>query len=124
MPNNGTELLRGVFSFEPEANLTSGTIFLETAHPGMTFDFQAPKFYLGSDLSSKSVVPSMPNVTDTYSPCAIMPDHGFTVVYEVELPAGQNSSDNLFIQMCSPGGYDQVCADLITHMEHKCAPNR
>ena len=108
-PNNGTENLRGVFSFEPEADLSSATVYLETAHPGMSFDFPTPKFYLASDLSSKAVVPNMPNVTDTYSPCAIMPDHGYTVVYEVELPQGSNSSDNLNIQMCSPGGYDQVC---------------
>ena len=109
MPSNGTELLRGVFSMEPEADLSSGTVYLETAHPGMTFDYQTPKFYLARDLSSKSVTPSMPNVTDTYSPCAIMPEHGYTVVYEVELPQGSNSSDNLNIFMCSPGGYDQVC---------------
>lgn len=109
MPSNGTEVLRGVFSMEPEADLSSGTVYLETAHPGMTFDFQTPKFYLASDLSSKSVTPNMPNVTDTYSPCAIMPEHGYTVVYEVELPQGSNSSVNLNIFMCSPGGYDQVC---------------
>ena len=108
MPSNGTETLRGVFSIEPEADLSSATVYLETAHPGFTFDFQTPKFHLASDLSSKSMVPNLPNVTDDYSPCAIMPDHGYTVVYSVELPQGSNSSDNLNIFMCSPGGYDQV----------------
>ena len=118
MPSNGTEVLRGVFSMEPEADLSSGTVYLETAHPGMTFNFQTPKFYLASDLSSKSATPNMPNVTDTYSPCAIMPDHGYTVVYEVELPQGQNSSDTLSISMCSPGGYDQVLpASHINHVD-------
>ena len=120
MPNNGTEVLRGVFSMEPEADLSSGTVYLETAHPGMSFDFQTPKFYSASDLSSKSTTPNMPNVTDTYSPCAIMPDHGYTVVYEVELPQGQNNSDNLNIFMCSPGGYDQVCPALLTRLEPIC----
>lgn len=120
MPDNGTALLRGVFSLEPEADLSSASIYLETAHPGMTFpDFTAPKFYLATDLSSKAVVPNMPNVTDEYSPCAIMPDHGYTVVYEVELPAGSNSSDNLNIFMCSPGGYDQVSAStLMPQLKH------
>ena len=59
-------------------------------------------------------------MTDVYSPCAIMPYHGYTVVYEVELPQGQNSSDNLNIFMCSPGGYDQVRAGLLTRHQLKC----
>ena len=108
MPSNGTENLRGVFSIEPEADLSSARVYLETGHPGMTFTNDAPKFYLASDLSNPAVTPNMPNVTDEYSPCTIRPEHGYTVVYEVALPQGSNSSDNLNIFMCSPGGYDQV----------------
>ena len=107
MPNNGTENLRGVFSIEPEADLSNARIYLETGHPGMTFSNGAPKFYLASDLSSPAVTPTLPNVTDEYSPCTIRPEHGYTAVYEVELPQG-NTSDSLNIFMCSPGGYDQV----------------
>ena len=65
--------------------------------------------YLASDLSSAAVVPTLPaNVTDKYEPCTINPDHGYTVVYNVTLPAGATNNDTLSIEMCSPGGYDQV----------------
>ena len=67
--------------------------------------------YLASDLSSAAVVPTLPaNITDKYEPCTINPDHSYTVVYNVTLPAGSNKSDSLHIEMCSPGGYDQVRA--------------
>ena len=73
--------------------------------------------YLASDLSSAAVVPALPaNVTDTYEPCTINPDHGYTVVYNVTLPAGgggANKSDTLSIEMCSPGGYDQARRRLL-----------
>ena len=65
--------------------------------------------YLASDLSNAAVVPTLPvNLTDAYEPCTVNPDHGYTVVYNVTLPAGATKNDTLSIEMCSPGGYDQV----------------
>ena len=53
---------------------------------------------------------------DDYSPCSIAPDHGNTLVYNVTLPAG-SKDDTLSVEMCSPGGYDQVrglCSSTLT----------
>ena len=61
-------------------------------------------FYLLTDHALRSLPDG---VADKYRPCAIDPKHGYTLVYEVELPAN-TSSDQLNIQLCSPGGYDQV----------------
>lgn len=109
VPGNGTEMLRGVFSLGAEDDLTgSAVVYAETAHPGMTVSFDTPKVYLASDLSSKDVVATLPaNLTDAYEPCTVTADHGYTGVWEVELD-GNTTSDTLNIEMCSPGGYDQV----------------
>ena len=109
MPGNGTLMLRGVFSLAAEDDLTgSAIVYAETAHPGMTISFDTPKVYLASDLSSKNVVATLPaNLTDPYVPCTVIKDHGYTGVWEVELD-NNRSSDTLNIEMCSPGGYDQV----------------
>jgi hypothetical protein len=109
VPGNGTEMLRGVFSLAPEDDLTgSAVVYAETAHPGMTISFDTPKVYLASDLSNKNVVATLPaNLTDPYEPCTVIADHGYTGVWEVELDSN-STSDTLNIEMCSPGGYDQV----------------
>ena len=44
-------------------------------------------------------------------PCTIDPKHGYSLVYEVEQPANVTGIDQLEIQLCSPGGYDQVLTD-------------
>ncbi|KAK9917541.1 hypothetical protein WJX75_005540 [Coccomyxa subellipsoidea] len=109
VPGNGTEMLRGVFSLAPEDDLTgSAVVYAETAHPGMTISFDTPKVCLASDLSNKNVVATLPaNLTDPYEPCTVIADHGYTGVWEVELDSN-STSDTLNIEMCSPGGYDQV----------------
>jgi hypothetical protein len=67
-----------------------------------------PQVYSAAALSNASAVASIPAaVTDDYSPCSIAPDHGNTLVYNVTLPAG-SKNDTLSVEMCSPGGYDQV----------------
>ena len=64
--------------------------------------------YLASSLANTSAVSSIPaEALDEYQPCVIEPDHGYTVVYNVTLPPG-SKNDTLSIEMCSPGGYDQV----------------
>ena len=110
VPGNGSEVLRGVFQLYPEDDISgSATLYVETPHPGMTLSFDTPKVYLASDLSDKTVVSSLPtNVTDVYSPCTVIDDHGYSGVWEVELPSGNGNSDTLDVEMCSPGGYDQV----------------
>ena len=58
VPNNNSQPLRGVFSIEPEADLSGATVFLETQHPGLTLNFdQPPKAYLASDLSDPAITP-------------------------------------------------------------------
>ena len=44
-------------------------------------------------------------------PCTIDPKHGYTLVYEVDQPVNATGDEQLNIQMCSLGGYDQVCSD-------------
>lgn len=113
IPGNGSMPLRGVFSIEPEADLKGAIVFLETQHPSLTLNFDAPKVYLASDLSDPSVVPKVPpEVLDIYQPCTIDPKHGYTVVYEVDGPSNQSASDQLSVEMCSKGGYDQVIDPL------------
>jgi hypothetical protein len=106
---NGSELIRGVFSIAPEDDLSgSAIVYVETPHPSMTLSFDTPKVYLASDLADASVVSSLPaNLTDKYQPCTVIENHGYTGVWEVELPSNR-STDTLDINMCSPGGYDQV----------------
>ncbi len=110
VPGNGTVMLRGVFMLGGEDDLSgSATVYVETPHPSMTLSMDTPKVYLASDLSDKTVVSSMPtNLTDVYSPCTVIDDHGYSGVWEVELPSTNGNSDTLDIEMCSPGGYDQV----------------
>jgi hypothetical protein len=67
------------------------------------------KVFLASDLSDPTVVPTIPDgVLDKYEPCTIDPKHGYTLVYEVELPTNHTGADQLSIEMCSKGGYDQA----------------
>ena len=111
VPGNASQYLRGVFSLEPEADLGGpATVFLETAHPSITLTIDTPpKAYLASDLSDPAVTPSLPNgIADIYRPCSIDPMQGYTLVYEVALPSNLSTSDQLNIDMCSLGGYDQV----------------
>ena len=110
VPGNGSQFLRGVFTLEPEADLATASAFLETPHPGITLTYeQALKAYLASDLSDPAITPSLPDgILDAYRPCTIDPIHGYSLVYEVELPHDATSDDQLSIQMCSEGGYDQV----------------
>ncbi|CAK0785155.1 hypothetical protein CVIRNUC_008361 [Coccomyxa viridis] len=109
VPGNGSQFLRGVFTLEPEADLATASAFLETPHPGITLTYeQALKAYLASDLSDPAITPSLPDgILDAYRPCTIDPIHGYSLVYEVELPHDATSDDQLSIQMCSEGGYDQ-----------------
>ena len=44
-------------------------------------------------------------------PCTIDPIHGYTLVYEVDQPVNTTAGEQLNIQMCSLGGYDQVHAE-------------
>lgn len=110
VPGNSSQFLRGVFTLEPEADLSDTTVFLETPHPGITLTFDQPlKAYLASDLSDPAITPSLPDgILDVYRPCTIDPIHGYTLVYQVELPNNATSNDQLNIEMCSQGGYDQV----------------
>ena len=110
VPGNGSQFLRGVFTLEPEADLAAASAFLETPHPGITLTYEQPlKAYLASDLSDPAITPSLPDgILDVYRPCTIDPIHGYSLVYEVELPHDATSDDQLSIQMCSEGGYDQV----------------
>ena len=110
VPGNGSQFLRGVFTLEPEADLAAATVFLETPHPGITLTYDQPlKAYLASDLSDPAITPSLPDgILDMYRPCTIDPIHGYSLVYEVELPHDAISDDQLNIEMCSKGGYDQV----------------
>ena len=75
----------------------------EDAVAGLTL-----QVYLASSLANATAVSTIPaEVLDTYEPCVIEPDHGYTLVYNVTLPAG-SKNDTLSVEMCSPGGYDQV----------------
>lgn len=123
VPGNGTVMLRGVFMLGGEDDLSgSATVYVETPHPSMTLSMDTPKVYLASDLSDKSVVSSLPaNLSDVYSPCTVIDDHGYSGVWEVELPGNSSGgSDTLNIEMCSPGGYDQVRRRLACCLSPAC----
>ena len=44
MPNNGSSVIRGVFSFGTEDDTSgSAVVYVETAHPGMTISYTPPQ---------------------------------------------------------------------------------
>ena len=104
---NGWTPLRGVFMLKDIDDLKGAVIFADAPHPGLTVTLDKPLFYGAANLSSSTVVPTLPaNITDVYQPCSLPPDHGHTAVYAVTLPAGRN--DVLSAELCSHGGYDQA----------------
>lgn len=104
VPNTGFMMVKGVVDF-PDQIMEGAKVFAEVPVPNMAVTLDRFAVFDPANLSSLATLPA--NLTDTYQPCVLHPDNAPSAVYQISLPAN-TSSDTLSVELCSPGGYDQV----------------
>jgi hypothetical protein len=104
VPNSGFMMVKGVVDF-PDQIMDGAKVYAEVPVPNMIVTLDRFAIYDPANISALAALPA--NLTDTYQPCVLHPDLAPSAVYEVSLPPN-TTSDTLSVELCSPGGYDQV----------------
>eukprot|EP00884_Botryococcus_braunii_P022962 jgi/Botrbrau1/934/Bobra.0167s0045.1 len=104
VPNTGFMMVKGVVDF-PDDIGENARVYAEIPVPNLAVTLDRFAVYDPTSISALATLPA--NITDVYQPCVLHPDLAPSAVYEVSLPPN-TTSDTLSIELCSPGGYDQV----------------
>jgi hypothetical protein len=95
--------LKGVVDFADDIS-PGAKVYAEVPAAGIALTLERFNVYSPATVSSSAAMPA--NLTDKYQPCILHPFLAPGAVYEITTPGA--TSDTLNVELCSPGGYDQV----------------